>query len=359
MSIGPHRSSYGFSTIPSTPNSLPRQHMMNTPAFQQVMTLVPLPNSSLNTQSSNHSSSSNSSNGVSTPRQTGAGGNAQTMYCDNCQTFRHISFFQDKTFKYSVCRLCDEREMQKRIVNKERYEQYEEQQKNLKQSRYPIPQSSYSQATTSSFTSQAPPIFATHLSTSSPPQTSSSAQLSIQLPQMPITLGGNNSANLPPPPNLATPTSSNSSSHPSPQMNASSNMILGMNMNSNKAHLFPTAATTTITTTTASTIATPTSTPTINNIRNNPMHQTIQSSLSVPNPLRMRSTNKTSSSQSVDLISLDEFVQELRKHVDFDRKLFHLNIQPLIEELGPSAGFSQIGRGICEKVLEGTRFNFR
>ncbi|KAG1494061.1 hypothetical protein G6F47_009316 [Rhizopus delemar] len=357
MSIGPHRTSYGFSTIPSTSNPLSRQHMMNAPAFQQVMTLVPSPNPSLSTQTNpKNNNSSNSSNNAALSRHSGAGGNAQTLYCDNCQTFRHISFFQEKDFKYNVCRLCSEREMQKRMVNKERYEQYEEQQKNLKHNRYPI--SPYSQqqqqhqhqqqqqqtTTSSAYTpNQTSPLFPGS-SANSPPQTSS--QLSLQLPQMPINLGGNNPANLPPPPNLATP---NNSNHPSPQLNASSSsMMLGMNMNNSKSHLFP-----------------------VNNTNRNDhhqqqqqihMHQIIQPPLPLPprskaTP-RLSSTSSSSSAVNVDLISLDEFVEELKKHVDFDRKLYHLDIQPLMEGMGSSAGFSQLGRGICEKVLEGTRFNF-
>ncbi|KAG1147634.1 hypothetical protein G6F38_004076 [Rhizopus arrhizus] len=362
MSIGPHRTSYGFSTIPSTSNPLSRQHMMNAPAFQQVMTLVPSPNPSLSTQTNaKNNSSSNSSNNAALSRHSRAGGNAQTEYCDNCQTFRHISFFQEKDFKYNICRLCNEREMQRSMANKERYEQYEEQQKSLKHNRYPI--SPYSQqqqqqhqqqqhqqqrqqtTTSSAYTpNQTSPLFPGS-SASSPPQTSS--QLSLQLPQMPITLGGNNPANLPPPPNLATPNNSNNSNNPSPQLNASSSsMMLGMNINNSKSHLFP-----------------------VNNSNRNDhhqqqqihMHQIIQPPL--PLPQRSKATTRLSSTSSssavnVDLISLDEFVEELKKHVDFDRKLYHLDIQPLIEGMGSSAGFSQLGRGICEKVLEGTRFNF-
>ncbi|KAI9247633.1 hypothetical protein BY458DRAFT_527075 [Sporodiniella umbellata] len=352
MSIGPHRPSFGFSTIPSTPNSLPRQHMMNTPTFQQVMTLVPSPNASINTPNSSHTNNSSSGNSVPTSRQNGPGGATQTMYCDNCQTFRHISFFQDKSYKYSVCRLCDEREIQKRMVNKERYEQYEEQQKNLKQTRYPMPQCSFPQ------TSQAPPpVFSGVANTStSPVPQAPSAQLSIQLPQMPITLGGNHSpANLPPPSNLAAPTNnSNNNSHLSPQMNTSSGMILGMNINGNKQPLFSTPANKT-TASAGNASSNTTSTNNNHTIRNDslPMHPP-----SNPATLRMRSANRTSSSSHVDLISLGEFVEELKKQVDFDRKLFHLDIQPLIEVMGPLAGFSQLGRGICEKVLEGTRFNF-
>jgi hypothetical protein len=337
--------------------------MMNAPAFQQVMTLVPSPNPSLSTQTNaKNNSSSSSSNNAALSRHSGAGGNAQMLYCDNCQTFRDNSVVQEKGFKYNVCRWCSEREMQKRMANKERYEQYEEQQKNLKHNRYPI--SPYSQqqqqqqhqqqqqqqqtTTSSAYTpNQTSPLFPGS-SANSPPQTSS--QLSLQLPQMPITLGGNNPANLPPPPNLATPNNSNNSNNPSPQLNASSSsMMLGMNMNNSKSHLFP-----------------------VNNTNRNDhhqqqqihMHQIIQPPLPLPQrsktTTRLSSTSSSSSSAvNVDLISLDEFVEELKKHVDFDRKLYHLDIQPLIEGMGSSAGFSQLGRGICEKVLEGTRFNFR
>ncbi|KAI8975646.1 hypothetical protein BDF20DRAFT_837024 [Mycotypha africana] len=57
-----------------------------------------------------------------------------------------------------------------------------------------------------------------------------------------------------------------------------------------------------------------------------------------------------------DLISLDAFVNELKKETDFDRKHYHLDISFLIDKLGDA--FTQIGRAICERVLEGTKFNF-
>jgi hypothetical protein len=57
---------------------------------------------------------------------------------------------------------------------------------------------------------------------------------------------------------------------------------------------------------------------------------------------------------------LDAFVLELKKETTmFDRKQFHLDIEPLIQSKGEAPGFTQLGRGICEYVLEGTKFNFR
>ncbi|RCI01510.1 hypothetical protein CU097_015922 [Rhizopus azygosporus] len=251
--------------------------------------------------------------------------------------------------------MCSDRELQKRLYNKERYEQYEEQQKNLKHNRYSIQQhqqrqqQTYSvQTATSVYAQQAqvPPHYANSNNTAAnpTPAPSTSSQIPMQLPQMPIGLGGGNaSANLPPPPNLATPTNSNNAS---PQIStlSSSSMMLGINMkgnnSSNKQHTFQT--------------------------QQLHMHQVIQPSLPLPNPSiaaqKNRASNRAASNASiatnVNLISLDEFVEELKRHIDFDRKLYHIDIQSLIESMGPSAGFTQLGRKICEKVLEGTKFNF-
>ncbi|ORE08209.1 hypothetical protein BCV72DRAFT_324242 [Rhizopus microsporus var. microsporus] len=397
MSLGPHRTPYGFSAMSSTSNSLPRQHVMNAPTFQQVMTIVPAPNpptlpthhnsnNSNNNNNNNNNSNNNNNNGTannnaSITRHATAGTTPQNLYCDNCQTFRHVAFFQEKEYKYKVCKMCSERELQKRLYNKERYEQYEEQQKNLKHNRYSIhqhqqrQQQTYSvQTATSVYAQQAQisPHYANNNNTAAnpTPAPSTSSQIPIQLPQMPIGLGGGNgSANLPPPPNLATPTNSNNAS---PQISTpSSSMMLGINMkgnsSSNKQHAFPTVA--------ILPNSNNTSTTNNNNSSNNGrhdqqqlhMHQVIQPSLPLPNPSiatqRNRTSNRAASNASiatnVNLISLDEFVEELKRHIDFDRKLYHIDIQSLIESMGPSAGFTQLGRKICEKVLEGTKFNFR
>ncbi|KAI8887121.1 hypothetical protein K501DRAFT_283421 [Backusella circina FSU 941] len=76
-------------------------------------------------------------------------------------------------------------------------------------------------------------------------------------------------------------------------------------------------------------------------------------------PTINNSRNHNSDKFSQQLITLDAFVLELKKEMTmFDRKQFHLDIGPLIQSMGESPGFTQLGRGICEYVLEGTKFNF-
>lgn len=78
-----------------------------------------------------------------------------------------------------------------------------------------------------------------------------------------------------------------------------------------------------------------------------------------------RATRSNSSNQYDDkttsqaILSPNNFVLALQQESEFDRKQYVVDIQPLITELGKDAGFTQIGRAICDLILTGTKFNFR
>lgn len=71
------------------------------------------------------------------------------------------------------------------------------------------------------------------------------------------------------------------------------------------------------------------------------------------------STSRDKSQQRQEVLSLEMFVHALQQETEFDRKQYDVDIEPLIARMGEGAGFSQLGRGICEHVLTGTKFNFR
>jgi hypothetical protein len=106
-----------------------------------------------------------------------------------------------------------------------------------------------------------------------------------------------------------------------------------------------------ISTTTNSTITTPQPTA----LSNSPSSATIIHHRASTNS----GANSGVEKASLDVIDLNTFVRELEQEIIFDRKQYHLDIVPLIDSMGEEAGFTQLGRGICERVLEGTKFNFR
>ncbi|KAF1801144.1 hypothetical protein FB192DRAFT_1384317 [Mucor lusitanicus] len=72
-----------------------------------------------------------------------------------------------------------------------------------------------------------------------------------------------------------------------------------------------------------------------------------------------KNTSTSAERAAQEVIDLGTFVRELEGETEFDRKQYHLDIGPLMESMGENPGFTQLGRGICERVLEGTKFNFR
>lgn len=331
MSHGPPRaySSQSYS-------ALPRQQVMNNQQpFQQNLI--------------NNSTTLNSSSNGGGSTTTAANSTQETLYCDSCQTFRHVSFFNEKDFKYNVCNLCHAREMQKRKHQLERYEMYEEQQRTLKQARYQnaiqYPVSSSPQGNNnnnspitlndsrSSNTNNTPPsqtLASPQIKTSSSPimlnqTTSPHNSKNVFTPTTPNTSMRNQSQlqshmhSLQPSITLPSlPPQLQQQSPPSPQD------LHDKSSNSNNSNLTPIM------------------------LPNNPIFDS-------PTP----TSSNSSSGAEKDTIDLDQFVKELEKETEFDRKQYHLDIELLMNTLGENAGFTQLGRGICEKVLEGTSFNFR
>ncbi|KAI8390904.1 uncharacterized protein BYT42DRAFT_174165 [Radiomyces spectabilis] len=62
--------------------------------------------------------------------------------------------------------------------------------------------------------------------------------------------------------------------------------------------------------------------------------------------------------KDLNAISINDFIAALKHETVFLRKQYLVDITPLLENLTESAGFTQLGRAICERVLEGTTFNF-
>lgn len=401
MSHGPPRSfpSINYPTIPN--NNIPRQQQVLNGQQQQQQqqnfgqalvtstgpspTLGHLGQSTPNVTASASNSPSNTSGGgtrgITTPSST-----HETLYCDSCQTFRHVSFFNERDFKYNVCNICHTRELQKRKHQMERYEMYDEQQRTYKQGRYsqPIQQQQQQQMYATPLPIQQPQLHSSapinlggnsnnssgsnHTSPLPPPQTISSPQIKQSPPtsSMMLTLAQVNN-------------NTNNASNTSASTSASNN-----NTNNNKSHMFSNPAmrnqsqlqshmhsqqlmqplplpnqdlhqalkhepivlpsTTTSNTTTTSNMTTNTTT---------------TNTVVTPAPVTHRTTTSSAERASQDIINFETFVRELEKETEFDRKQYHLDIGPLMESMGEGAGFTQLGRGICEKVLEGTKFNFR
>lgn len=289
MSHGPPRAYSSYSTIPNRMNN-------NPPSFQTSLI------------------SNNNNNGSTT-----SGSTQETLYCDSCQTFRHVSFFNERDFKYNVCNICHSREIQKRKHQLERYEIYEEQQRTLKQAKYQAIQ----------YPTQ-PPAPAP-----APAPTSSTSNA-------PITLN-----NSPPPSTSSSPATTSSSVmhtlNPSPKYTPTMR-----NQSQLQSHMQPSLPS----------LPSQPESPTLP-----PQEFNSKSLTPISNPIFDSPTPSSSSSSKLtekdSTIDLDQFVKELEKETEFDRKQYQLDIEALMESLGENAGFTQLGRGICEKVLEGTTFNFR
>ncbi|KAI8883369.1 hypothetical protein K501DRAFT_91345 [Backusella circina FSU 941] len=334
--------SHGFSNMPTT--AIPRQQIMNQP-FQpggpsptlshpsgsNAVSPSSTPRNSSSTtitHSLNGPSSSNSGTSVSAPATQ------ETMYCDSCQTFRHVAFFNERDFKYGICTLCQNREVQKRKQQLERYEMYEEQQR--KQARYQMQYATAPQLTPSHpIQSQIhSPISLGHAPASSP-------QIKQSSPSIVPTLSSQIN---PTKPLFSSPMRNQTQMQP--------------NLHQQMIQALPTQdiqPTTSNTTTTPSTSAT--STPSAVTVAHQPLPQRHEKRITMNTSISR--TSQHMDRQSQEVITLDMFINLLERETEFDRKQYHLDISPLMETMGEGAGFTQLGRGICEHVLKGTKFNFR
>ncbi|KAI8366447.1 hypothetical protein EDC96DRAFT_166465 [Choanephora cucurbitarum] len=437
MSHGPSRAYPSHSYSAMSPNTMARQQVMSSPqSFQQIVassspnlgnmgspssnsnpnvvatSANAVANSPVSTRTisnrlqASKSPTSNASAAPSNSSKSTSGGalSAQDkLYCDSCQTFRSIDIFVKKDHTYNVCRICQNREMQKKKQHAERFEVFEEQQQRNKQQRfiqYTAPSSSQQQQALSptllnnsnNNTSNKSNLNNNNHHTSSNATTGNNTMNSHVFSPLAHSASSSNSGN-------NTDTSSNTPSHIKSSSTASGSNHTRHN---NDKHVYTT----------------------INSMPQVQSHlppQTMQSSISLPMPTQqqemqqmkneafihrleksnmmnntqnstnpmtsiMPATSVTSTSNalgsSVDrngtntitthhkasaalerasqtVISLEAFVHELERESEFDRKTYHLNIQPLIIRLGSNPGFTQLGRAICEHVLEGTKFNFR
>ncbi|KAI8081965.1 uncharacterized protein B0P05DRAFT_67455 [Gilbertella persicaria] len=373
MSHGPPRaySSHNYSAI--SPNTMARQQVMNSPqSFQQ--TVSDSPPTTLGQISSNKNTNNSASNspGHSGGRIT-AGSTQETLYCDSCQTFRHISFFPERDYKYNVCNICRSREMQKRKQQMERFEMYEEQQRNIKQARY-IQYNAPSPSSTNSSQQQihSPTPINLNGNTNNSNNNSSSGNSSsnsaganagkcqpllgcilITLVIGHIANNNNSKQSFTPPNNLSQMQPSLQSqtttplSLPSQQQQQSKRDGLLHRLEKSKTpdqNKIPSS----------STIITTTS----KRARESAPKTPLQIPLPLPRP-HHKLTSTVAERATQNVISLEEFVRELGQETEFDRNHYHVDIRPLLESLGSNAGFTQLGRAVCERVLEGTKFNFR
>jgi hypothetical protein len=63
--------------------------------------------------------------------------------------------------------------------------------------------------------------------------------------------------------------------------------------------------------------------------------------------------------QALEVLSPDAFVEALHQSQNFERKQFAIAMAPIVAEVGSEAGFTQLGRAVCDRVLKGTGYNFR
>lgn len=388
MSQGPSRafSTQNYTTIPNVPIQ-PRQqqqlHMQRSALNTQQQQPYP---QLMNGGTSSSSNCAGTSTGTYDPIGNGIGRSAATsngitesLYCDSCQTFRHVSVFRERDFKYKMCNLCQTRDIQKKKHQMEGYEMYEEQQRSYKHSSRYQQQVQYNQQ---QLHSSSTPINLKSNSSSanSSPLPPTSPQIIKQSP--PANTHNNNS-------HLYNNTSS-PSTNTTPIVIAASTNVMRSRMQQQPIQ--------------SSTISLPLPALQQQDLHHIPSNQQRQDSLlhrldKVPTtnnnltplalpsphfitedvvvtatasitPVPVPSTNTTTTAThnksstvaeraALNVISLDTFVKELEKENVFDRRQYHLDIRPLTESIGDNPSFTQLGRGICSKVLEGTKFNFR
>jgi hypothetical protein len=265
------------------------------------------------------------------------------MYCDSCQTFRHVAFFNERDFKYGICTLCQNREVQKRKQQLERYEIYEEQQR--KQARY---QMQYATAP------QLPPSHPIQSQIHSPISLGHTPASSPQIKQSSPSIV----------PTLSSQINPTKPLFSSPMRNQTQ---MQSNLHQQMIQALPTQDIQSATPSTGATASTSTaavggSTVTVTHPSLPPPTQTAppqRQEKPIVMPTSIGRTSQLMDRQSQEVITFEVFVSLLERETEFDRKQYHLDISPLMETMGEGAGFTQLGRGICEHVLKGTKFNFR
>jgi hypothetical protein len=408
MSQGPSRAfpTQNYTAIPNVPiqprqqqqlqmqhSTLNNQHQPYPQLMNGVRNSTPISPTSNNT--SNNINNTYSPNNNSIGRATTS--TMDSLYCDSCQTFRHISFFHERDFKYKVCNLCQTRDIQKKKHQMEKYEMYEEQQRNYKHPTRYQQQIQYNQQQLHSSSTPINLNSGSNGGNSSPlppPQSiSSSPQIIKQSPPTAHIINSNSQPHL----------YNSNSSPPSPTTNTTTPIIIAATRNPmrNQPHIQQQSIQ-------SSTISLPLPTPPQQDIHQIPSNQPRQdnllnrldkaqatsasnnntASLSLPStniitpirtaissasianppasapsisnpPTTHHKSSTTAERATLDVLSLDAFVQKLEKETHFDRKQYHLDITTLIESIDGSPSFTQLGRAICGKILEGTKFNFR
>ena len=369
-----------------------------------------------------------------------------TMYCDSCQVFRHVTYFtDDRGIKYNVCILCraptqqlQKRkqiyEEQERAFKHARYSQYQQQQQQQQQQHHqpqPPPQQQppsqhhhhqqqqqhQQQQLTSRFlhtpptggspssiqVKTSPPNFsASPLRTQSQLQSHVQTQVmqpslpSLPMPQQPQQQQPQPQQHLHLPPYQATPQHHHHHHHqqtqqqqqPQPQPTQTpSNVDHRPSQSPIPPPSIPSGATpiAPVPTSVASSMAavaaaaavsqappqqptppTPSQQPPMMNGHGRPG---TNASTAVNNTAATATTGANTGTngrispkqQQVkqEVLTLEGFVHVLQQETEFDRKHYDIDITPLIHRMGQGAGFSQLGRGVCEHVLSGTKFNFR
>lgn len=418
MSHGPPRPyAHNYSNMPAS--NLSRQppqqsQVLNSQqTFQQALVTSSPPTIGHVQQANSNSTGAGSNNtSAGSPSSVGRGMNPnatqETIYCDSCQTFRHVSFFNERDAKYNVCNICHTREMQKRKHQLERYEMYEEQQRTYKQARYhQIQYATPQQQQHQQYQQQQLPPAQLHssapinLNSSSagnsplpPPQTISSPQIKQSPPSASMMLSlsqvknnpNTNSNNNTSKSNMFTNSTMRNQSQLQPHMHSQQVMSSTISLplpnqqqqQSPDLHQIPPSSqikhesllhrldkSNTIVNTNlpnplppANSNSTPITLPSTS--LNQPTPSTTASTTVLTPPVTHHKNTSTSAERAAqEVIGLDTFVRELEGETEFDRKQYHLDIGPLMESMGENPGFTQLGRGICERVLEGTKFNFR
>ncbi|KAI8148065.1 hypothetical protein BJV82DRAFT_315875 [Fennellomyces sp. T-0311] len=370
-----------------TPMPAPSHHrppMMN--AHLQTMTTVasaqPLSPAQHNQQATAAAAAAAAAAAVGGNNTSSSGGHMtgshDSIYCDGCQNVRPASYFPgERRLDYNVCEVCRSREMQKRKQQLERYSNdvYEESQRTFKHNTRPPPpfqqyQYAHQQPHMQHLSPQSLQQQQQHLQAPAPLRMpASSPQIKPTLPLSSSMIPGMQQVNKPLFPSSLRPQvhhvpvslpltlpqqqqqqqthhefnqQSPLPSHPPPPLaqppprqlhDSDQQMPIRMPVIENEKPQAPPPPPQTTTPTSTSTATTATTT--------------------------NRSPSKQTDTSCQDILSPEAFVYALQQETEFERKQYVVDINPLIARLGSEAGFTQLGRAICEHILAGTKFNFR
>ncbi|KAG0188308.1 hypothetical protein DFQ28_005105, partial [Apophysomyces sp. BC1034] len=312
-----------------------------------------------------------------------AGPSQDTAMCESCRKLRHISYFHvERELKCNVCDYCRSHEIQKRKCI-EGMEVYEGPQRTFKQARFSPYQP---QSTQPQLHHLSPHSIQAQLHTPTPlglphqsPQQMSHPPLAKPSPPPPQ-----------PPPSL--PPTSMMSAMPQQQTSKPSHLFAASPMRTQsqlQSHGHPQMMQPSMSLPLPlppqeqipqhqSLISHPSATPSplpheakqISPLQTQQQRRPTEKTMPVMLPAAMAAAsngaNRSTPSPSIssndksnqDIISLDTFVGALQQETEFERKQYTVDITPLIINMGDNAGFTQLGRAICERILIGTKFNF-